>query len=428
MTRGRRGGARAVLAGLALLLAGCTGSAVAHEEAPLPTAKPGAIGRAPAPAAFEAWKADFRRRALAAGISPTLFDAAFRDVRVNERVLELDRYQPEFVRPIWEYLDRAVSPSRIATGRAKAAEHRALLDAIEARYGVDRGVVLAIWGLESAFGTHMGEFPVVESLATLAWDGRRRRFAEEQLIAALRILQRGDVTPARMVGSWAGAMGHTQFIPTSFEAYAVDFTGDGRRDVWAEDPADALASTANYLARFGWRKGAPVVIEVMLPAGFDLALADGRTARSTAEWEALGVRARRGSLVPAAKTTLLLPAGARGPAFLAYPNFRVIHRYNNATAYALAVALLAAELDPAMRFGLTTALDWPRDARPLTRAETAELQRRLAELGYDPGGVDGIAGPNTRAAVRRFQADAGLAPDGFLSAALLERVRRASGG
>lgn len=425
MQRGAAWMARAGLAVALLAPAGCVNAGSQLSAAPLPPEKADSMTMQ---AAFAAWREGFRARALAAGISPRIFDAAFTGVGVNERVIELDRYQPEFVRPIWEYLDRAVSAERIAQGRARASMHAALLREIEARYGVDEGVVLAIWGIESAYGENLGSIPVVESLGTLAFDGRRRDFAEGELIAALRILQNGDVTPARMLGSWAGAMGHTQFIPTSFEAYAVDHSGDGRRDVWAENPADALASTANYLARFGWQKGAPAVIEVSLPEGFDYTLADDATRRTAAEWQAMGVRGKRVALAASDSVTLLLPAGAHGPAFAAYPNFRVIKRYNNATSYALAVALLAAELDPTLRFGLGTALAWPRSDRPLSRSETEELQRRLTALGYPTQGVDGVIGPNTRDAIRRFQSDAGLIPDGHVTTALLERLRAAVGG
>ncbi len=378
---------------------------------------------------FDHWKGSFRKRALAAGIAGEVFDTAFAGVSVNARVLELDRYQPEFVRPIWEYLDRAVSETRIADGRARTTERRRILRGIEARYGVDLGIVAAVWGIESAYGHDYGSIPVIESLATLAFEGRRRDFAEEQLIAALRIQQSGDVAPARMVGSWAGAMGHTQFIPTSFETYAVDFTGDGKRDVWADDPTDALASTANYLSRFGWQRAEPSVIEVKLPEGFDYRLADDHTQKFAAEWEALGVkRAGKGQLLPSDALTILLPAGAQGPAFVVYPNFRVIKRYNNATSYALAVALLAGQIDDSIAFGAGAAMDWPRDDRPLTGDETKELQRGLTALGYPTQGVDGIVGPNTRSAIRGFQAKQGMIPDGYLSAALLMRVRTAAGG
>jgi membrane-bound lytic murein transglycosylase B len=285
-------------------------------------------------------------------------------------------------------------------------------------------VVVAIWGLESAYGAVLGDIPVVEALATLAYDGRRRAFAEEQLLAALRILQSGDVEPAAMRGSWAGAMGHTQFIPTSYLSHAVDFTGDGRRDIWAADPADALASTASYLAAFGWQTGAPAVRRVVLPEGFDYRLADQSLRRPVPEWRAMGVRAAQGAL-PGGEAAVLLPAGADGPAWLAYGNFRVIRRYNNATSYALAVALLAEEIDG--RRGASRGLGWPRGERPLSRSETEALQRALTGLGFDTGGADGIVGPNTRAAVRAFQEARGLTPDGYVTAALLEAVRAAGG-
>jgi membrane-bound lytic murein transglycosylase B len=434
--------AQVILAVAALTTAGCaTAQGGSQGElalaggaaAPLPPKRP--AGDPPAQPqvsvadpGFIAWRNDFRKRALAAGIRASVFDAAFAGVGVNARVLELDQYQPEFVRPIWEYLDSAVSPKRIADGLANADRQRETLRAIEAKYGVDVGIIMAIWGIESAYGTNFGSIPVIESLATLAYEGRRRDFAEEQLIAALRILQEGDVTPARMVGSWAGAMGHTQFIPTSFETYAADFRGDGKRDVWSDDPADALASTANYLSHFGWQRAKPSVLQVTLPQGFDYRLADDDIRKSAAEWEALGIRrADGGKLLPSDSISLVLPAGSQGPAFAAYPNFRVIKRYNNATSYALAVALLAAQIDSSINFGLTPAMAWPRADRPLSRGETEELQRRLTALGYPTQGVDGIVGPNTRVAIRNFQVAQGMVPDGYLSAALLDRVRAVGG-
>ncbi|MEO0363764.1 MAG: lytic murein transglycosylase, partial [Pseudomonadota bacterium] len=243
---------------------------------------------------------------------------------------------------------------------------------------------------------------------------------------ALRIVQSGDKRPDAMVGSWAGAMGHTQFIPTSYAAYAVDFTGDGRRDVWADDPADALASTANYLARFGWTLGAPWGFEVDLPADFPYELADQSIRRSMADWAALGVARKGGGALPSnvGEGAVLLPAGANGPAFVVLNNFRVIKRYNNATSYALAVALLSERIGGAPPHGF----EWPRGDRPLSRTEKQEMQRLLTGLGFDTQGVDGIIGPNSRGAIRDFQRSRGLTPDAYASAALLAAIRSAAGG
>ena len=412
-----------------LVLTGCAGQSTEAASTSAPGTGPTPVSRADPSTlstrpGFDGWVEGFRIKALASGISPATYDAAFAGVRPNNSVIEADGRQPEFTRAIWDYLDSAVSSSRVSTGRDRAAAKRADLERIEATYGVDYPYIVAIWGLESAYGSNFGSIPVIESLATLAYESRRESFGEEQLLAALRILQAGDITPGRMVGSWAGAMGHTQFIPTSFLSYAVDFTGDGKRDIWAPDALDALASTGNYLAKFGWTRGAPALVEVRLPDGFDYALADDDTRRPAAGWEALGVRAAAGGGLPAADSvTILLPAGAAGPAFAAYPNFRVIKRYNNATSYAMAVTLLAERIAG----GGPRSFDWPRDDRMLSRTEKQELQEKLTALGYDTGGVDGIIGPNSRAAVRRFQQARGMTPDGYVSAALLTAVRQAGG-
>ncbi|TVQ55162.1 MAG: lytic murein transglycosylase [Rhodobacteraceae bacterium] len=408
------------------LAAGCATTDSAADPAPAPAPRPASLSAdaSPQPATFAAWREGFRGRARAAGVSDRVFDRAFAGVGVNAEVLRLDAFQPEFVRPIWDYLDSAVSEARIATGRRLRAERAADLEAISARFGVEPEILLAIWGVESNFGGNYGSIPVIEALATLAYEGRRRSFGEEQLLAALRILQAGDITPERMVGSWAGAMGHTQFIPTSFEAYAVDFTGDGRRDLWAPDARDALASAANYLARFGWRTGAPWGVEARLPGGFDYALADG-TSRPIADWSALGVRAVGGGPLPDhGDAALLLPAGAQGPAFLTFHNFNVIRRYNNATSYAMAIGHLADRIAGRGPF----AGAWPRGERALSRTEKEELQTLLTRLGYDTQGTDGIVGPNTRSAIRAFQVARGLPADGFDSAPLLERLRRETRG
>ncbi len=408
-------------AGLVLALAACAapGEAEAPRTAPAPAAR--ADQPEPPDMSFPEWLAGFRARALAAGIAPAVLDPALAGLSPDEKVMELDAYQPEFTRPIWDYLDSAVSETRIANGMAKKAALRAELDVIEARYGVDREVVLAIWGLESAYGANMGSMSVIRSLATLAWEGRRRDFAETQLLEALRIVQSGDQTAAGLVGSWAGAMGHTQFIPTSFAEYAVDLDGDGRRNLWAADPGDALASTANYLSRFGWRMGAPWGVEARLPAGFDYALADQSVKRPVADWRALGVTAASGGPLPDhGEAAILLPAGANGPAFAIFKNFDVIRRYNNATSYALAVGHLSDRISG----GLPFAASWPRGEPPLSRSETVEMQERLTALGFDTKGADGIIGPNSRDAIRAFQSARGMAPDGYASAALLRRLRQ----
>ncbi|MEM7614215.1 MAG: lytic murein transglycosylase, partial [Pseudomonadota bacterium] len=283
---------------------------------------------AQAQSGFQRWRERFRAKASAAGIRRDVFDAAFRGVRPNSEVIRLDRRQAEFTKPIWEYLDTAVSSTRVSNGRGHAQRLSRTLSAIERTYGVDAAAVLAIWGMETNYGSFRGSTNTIEALATLAYDGRRQRFAEEQLIAALQIIQSGDTSPANMRGSWAGAMGHTQFIPTSYLAYAQDFNRDGRRDIWSEDPTDALASAAAYLKRFGWTKGQPWGVEVRLPQGFNYGNIDQSLRRPVSRWTQLGVRGLDGKAVPnyGREAALLAPAGARGPVFMVFNNFRVIKR------------------------------------------------------------------------------------------------------
>jgi membrane-bound lytic murein transglycosylase B len=366
------------------------------------------------------WIAAFRPRALAAGITPATLDRAFQDVTYNADVIEKDRNQAEFTRALWDYLDSAVSDARVTNGIAALRANAPLLDRIEATYGVPKEVVVAVWGLESSFGANRGDVPVIGALATLAHDGRRGPFFEAQLIDALRILQSGDVDPDSFTGSWAGAMGHTQFIPSSYQSFAVDFNGDGRRDIWSDDPTDALASTAAYLAKSGWTKGQPWGIEVTLPPGFDYEQAGKITPQPTADWVALGLRSADGGPLPDhGPASVLLPGGARGAAFLIYPNFRAIERYNTADAYVIAIGHLSDRL----KGGPPIRATWPRDLRALTGEERRELQERLTAAGHDTRGVDGKIGPNTIAAIRAFQRTVGLVPDGFASTDILDRLR-----
>jgi membrane-bound lytic murein transglycosylase B len=367
---------------------------------------------------FQQWLRDFRQYASEQGISEATLSNALDGVRYRERVIELDGYQPEFVRPIWEYLDTAVSSTRINNGLEKLAEHRETAQQMQQRYGVPAEIIVAIWGIESNYGSNFGDFSTLESLATLAYDGRRRDFARGELLAALRIIDQGDIAADEMKGSWAGAMGHTQFIPSSFEAYAVDGDGDGRRDIWGSIP-DVMASTANYLDRAGWQANQPWGVEVRLPEGFDYAQTERR---SSDEWRSQGVRAQQGELPNFDSAAIVIPAGAEGPAFLVGANFRAILRYNNATSYALAVATLGDAI--AGREGIQHS--WPREQAPLTRDDVQELQRALNRAGYSVGGADGVMGPNTRQGLRNFQRDQGVIPDGFATQELLEQLRQRS--
>jgi membrane-bound lytic murein transglycosylase B len=401
---------------LALMASGC-GANPPLETSPPPLSRSAAT---PAPESFAAWRAEFRTRALAQGIRPEAFAAAFDGVGENVEVVRLDRSQAEFTKPIWEYLDGAASSSRVAAGRERRAQLSGTMTAIEARYGVDGEAVLAIWGMETNYGSDRGSMPVIESLATLAYEGRRRDFAETQLLAALRIVQAGDVTPARMRGSWAGAMGHTQFMPTSFLDHAVDFTGDGRRDIWSDDPTDALASAANYLARSGWRRGQPWGVEVALPEGFNYGSADQSNVRPVRDWRERGVRRVDGAALPDhGPAAIVAPAGARGPAFAVYGNFFVIKKYNNATSYAMGVG----HLGDRIAGGGPIVAGWPRGERELSRTEKVELQERLTARGFATGKMDGVIGPDTIVAIRAFQAQLGLMPDGFATASLLQALR-----
>ncbi|SNR33027.1 lytic murein transglycosylase [Puniceibacterium sediminis] len=390
-----------------------------------PAVRPGTIATKSAPPSadnpgFDDWIRGFRSRALNAGISNAVFDRAFAHARFDPEVIRRDANQSEFTKSIWDYLDSAASDTRIANGRAALQQNASVLNRIEATYGVDKEVVVAIWGLESAYGTFRGSMNIVNSLATLAYDSRRGAFFEEQLIAALKILQNGDTAPETMTGSWAGAMGHTQFIPTSYEALAVDFDGDGRRDIWSDDPTDALASTAAYLARYGWVKGMPWGVEVRLPAAFDYAQAKRDNLHMPSDWARRGVLGMDGAPVPDyGSASVLLPAGAKGAAFLIFKNFSVIERYNTADAYVIGVGHLSDRL----RGRGPIRADWPREDRALSFDERQEMQHRLTARGFDTKGVDGRVGPLTIEAVRRFQHSVGMPPDGYASLRVLSQLR-----
>ncbi|OYW57666.1 MAG: murein transglycosylase [Rhodobacterales bacterium 12-65-15] len=369
-------------------------------------------------AGLAAWVTAFRPRALAAGVPAATFDAALRGVEFNPRVVERDRNQNEFSKTVWDYLDTAVSEDRVRLGVAALARHAELFDRIAAEYGVEKEILAAVWGLESAYGTYPGDLPVLGSLATLAYDGRRGAFFEAELIAALKIIAGGHVD--RFTGSWAGASGHTQFMPSSWERFAVDFDGDGKRNLWGEDPGDALASTANYLAQSGWTTGQPWGLEVTLPEGFDYDQTTERVVKPVPDWQALGVRTATGADLPDhGPGSILLPGGHRGAAFLIFPNFQVIEKYNTADAYIIGIGQLADRL----KGGPPIAAAWPRDLRALTLDERKELQERLGQAGFDPGGVDGRMGPKTIAAVKAFQKAQGLIPDGYPSLEILTSLR-----
>jgi membrane-bound lytic murein transglycosylase B len=356
------------------------------------------------------------------GVTRATFDTYTNGLTPDLRIMDLMDTQPEFTKAFWDYLDLLVNESRIKRGREILAQYRTVFDAVEKAYGVDRHFVTAIWGIESNFGTSGGERPVVRSTATLACVGRRQAYFRDEFLAALEILNRGDISPDRLKGSWAGAFGPTQFMPTSFKRFAVDFDGDGRRDVVDSIP-DLIASTANNLKLDGWAQGQTWGYEVTLPEGFNYMLADGAKAMSAKDWEKLGIARVNGKPFPRPtdRATLFLPAGVTGPAFLMLNNFRVFMKYNPAEAYALAIGHLGDRLrgDPP----IVTA--WPRQERVLTSAERYEMQQHLVRLGFDIGGEpNGRLNAKSRSAIRSFQVSQGLVPDGFATSGMLERLRQ----
>ena len=373
---------------------------------------------------FDGWKESFRANALAAGVSASTWDREMASVAPVPRVLELNANQPEFSRAIWDYLDSAVSDARISNGLNNGAANQALLNRIEAAYGVDAEIIVAIWGLESSYGQILGNYDALSALATLAHEGRRVTYGRSQLIGALKILDRGYASRPQLKGSWAGAMGQTQFIPTTYLDYAVDHDGDGVRDLWA-NKGDVFASTANYLSRSGYTANEPWGFEVTLPAGFDYASADKSNRKQVAEWAGLGIARADGTdmltgLDLNARSYLIVPAGANGPAFMVFDNFRAILRYNNSTAYALGIGLLSDQIAGRAK-PLSKA--WPRSDRALSLTERKALQQALINKGYNPGPVDGVIGAGTRKALRNWQRDNGLPADGYASANVLASLQ-----
>lgn len=369
---------------------------------------------------FEDWADGFRQRLAEHGAQPSTIAIMMDGLEPDSRIIDRDRSQPEFVRPVWVYLNGAASDARTQNGLNAQARHREALDTVEAQFGVDADILTAIWGLESAYGAIMGDFDIVRSLATLAWEGRRRQFAENQLLAVADMLERGYADRDQLLGSWAGAMGQTQFIPTTYLERAVDMHGDGHRDIWTNE-ADALGSAANLLARAGWETDAPVVTEVTLPDTFDFAGWEERDRRAVSAWAMDGVRPAQGEWSPDdlyRPARIVLPSGAQGPAFMAFSNFDALMRYNNSTAYALGVGYLAKRLA-----GLDALPDgWPEDNPPITRSQSRELQQTLTDLGHDTRGVDGIFGANSRRALKSFQAANGMTPDGYAGQLTYEAV------
>ena len=370
---------------------------------------------------FDAWLADFKNEAITKGISKKTLDGALTGLKPIPRIIELDRRQPEFTLTFRDYMERMVNDKRIVKARAMLSKNRELLNKVSKKYGVQPQYLISFWGLETDFGRlASGYFPVVGALATLAHDGRRGKFFRNQLINALRILDGGHIDLARMKGSWAGAMGHFQFIPTTFNAYAVDFDGDGKRDIWT-NKKDAFASAANFLSNSGWKEGEIWGREVKVGDGFDFTNASLKIKKPLADWQALGVRRVDGRNLPKADVvaSLLAPAGHVGPKFLVYGNFRTTMRWNQSQFYALAIGHLA---DRIIGKGPLTTLG-PRDGKSLSFVQSEQLQQLLIDAGYDPGPADGIIGSKTRDAIRSYQKDKGMVPDGHPSLEILSHIK-----
>ncbi len=355
---------------------------------------------------FLDWQADFARKAEALGYNSYEVQRLLRGAQYKAQVISLDNNQAEFVKMPWEYVERAISSAKISKGREKFSANSALFSQIQQRYQIDPYIITAIWGMESSFGGGTGNIDLPSSLSSLAYDGRRREFAEKQLLSLLTLLQRGDVNWSYIQGSWAGGMGHTQFIPATWLAQGVDADGDGRHNPWSA--TDALSSTANYLHNSGWIAGLPPFIEVKLPSNFDYSKVGQKM--PLAHWQNLGLDTIGGFADNSVPMALWLPAGENGPALLTTKNFDVIKVYNNSSNYALAVSLLAREI--AYQGGLSQA--WPKYEKPLSKYQVKVLQQKLTNMGFDTQGVDGVIGTNTRKAFQRWQMSVGKIADGFI--------------
>lgn len=423
-----KSGAVAVLAAASLAVVAC---GTAGPERPVSTVTPEATATSGQvvplslpTGSFEAYLEEMKARAMAEGVSAEAAQSALTGLVPNTRVMELDADQPEFTRPVWVYLANAVSERRIADGAAMRASWRGQVEGAARRYGVDPDVIIAIWGLETDYGGNLGGFNVIESLATLGWKGRRADFWRSELIAALKIVDAHDISASGMMGSWAGAMGHTQFMPSTFLVHARDGNGDGKRDIWTSLD-DVFSSTANYLSAHGWKTGQPWGFEVKLPRSFAYETADITVERPLSHWIAQGVTRMNGAtlsgpgLAATDSASILLPAGHRGAAFIVFNNFRTILKYNNSTSYGLAVGYLSDRISG----GAAIAGSWPVDEPVLSIDQRKELQRELNRLGFPVGTPDGVIGKRTRAALREWQLSVGIIPDGYPTLAILEQMR-----
>ncbi len=372
---------------------------------------------------FQIWLIDFKAKAIKQGIKPETVNSAFKNITLNHRVLELDRSQPEFFKTFWQYFNRAVTDWRITKGKELLQEHQQLLAEVTKKHGIPERILVSFWGMETNYGSYTGKTPIIEALATLSFDERRRKYFSKELLNALKIIDKGYISPKQMQGSWAGAMGQCQFMPSNYLRYSVDADNDGKRDLWNSYP-DIFFSMGNFLEILGWEKGMNWGREVQLPKGFNLTLADGKQKKSLEEWRELGIKLADGRNLPTTdkevQAALLLPYDYRGPAFLVYKNFFVIKKWNNSNNYALAVGHLADRI--VGRDSLTK--QQPEDDQAMSREQVKEMQQRLIKAGFDLGKADGVAGKQTRSALRAYQNSINIPADGYPSYRMLNILRK----